>query len=422
MVQFYLPVDVSALNGGRIYNGPINFGVAEPIWSAAFFYLNFQEFGGYGRIIHMNNLAKKDLKVALVHDFLVNFGGAERVLEVLAEIYPEAPIYTLIYDKEKMRGKFKEKVVFASFLQKFPKWMKRNPKWLLPLMPTAPETFDLRDFDLVISSSGAWSKGIVTRLNTMHVSYLHSPMRFAWDMNEEYLREKERSGLIKIFSRIFLNYIRVWDKLAADRPDHLIANSIYTKKRISKYYNKECKVIYPPVDLEHEKINTDKKGHFLIVSRLSKYKKIEEVVGAFNKLGLPLVVIGEGEEKKNLEKIAGENVQILGWKTEKEIANYYAGARAFLFPGVDDFGIAPVEAMSYGVPVLAIREGGVREIVKEGITGEFFDAATPEVIADCVRRFMEKENGYDRQVIISEARKFSKDRFVREFKEYIENI
>lgn len=383
---------------------------------------DFQEFGGYARIIYMNIEAKKDLKVALVHDFLVNYGGAERVLEVLCEMYPEAPIYTLIYDKEKMREKFGKKVVYASFLQKFPKWMKRNPKWLLPLMPTAPETFDLRDFDLVISSSGAWSKGIVTRLNTTHISYLHSPMRFAWDMNEEYLREKERSGLIKLFSRIFLNYIRVWDKLAADRPDQLIANSIYTKKRISKYYNKECEVIYPPVNVEHEEINVDDNGekHFLVVSRLSKYKKIKEVIGSFNKLGLPLVVIGEGAEKKNLEKIAGENVKIVSWKSDEEVANYFAGARAFLFPGVDDFGIAPVEAMSYGVPVLAIRQGGIREIVQEGVTGEFFDAATPEVIADAVRRFIDNENNYDKQVIISGANKFSKKRFVREFEEFID--
>ena len=134
--------------------------------------------------MYMNNEIKKDLKIALVHDFLVNFGGAERVLEVLAEMFPEAPIYTLIYDKEKTRGRFKNKVVYTSFLQKFPKWMKRNPKWLLPFLPTAPETFDLREFDVVISSSGAWSKGIITRLNTVHISYLHSPMRFAWDMNE----------------------------------------------------------------------------------------------------------------------------------------------------------------------------------------------------------------------------------------------
>ena len=377
--------------------------------------------------MYMNNLAKKDLKIALVHDFLVNFGGAERVLEVMSEMFPEAPIYTMLYDKEKSGGRFKNKVVYTSFLQKFPQWMKRSPKWLLPFLPTAPETFDLRDFDVVISSSGAWSKGIITRLNTVHVSYLHSPMRFAWDMNEEYLKEREKSGGMRICSRLFLNYIRVWDKLAADRPDYLIANSRYTQKRIGKYYNKECEVIYPPVFIKHETYNIkqesgEKEKYFLIVSRLSKYKKTKEVVEAFNKLGLPLVVIGEGEEKKHLQKIAGKSVQILGWKSDEEIVEYYQNARAFIFAGVDDFGMAPVEAMNFGVPVLAIREGGILEIVEEGKTGEFFDAATPEVIADCVRRFLEKEKNYNKQDIIAKAQEFSKENFVRKLKEYINHI
>jgi len=373
----------------------------------------------------MNIEAKKDLKVALVHDFLVNYGGAERVLEVLSEMFPEAPIYTLLYDKEKTRRRFKDKVVYTSFLQKFPKWMKRNPKWLLPFLPIAPETFDLREFDLVISSSGAWSKGIVTRLNTIHISYLHSPMRFAWDMNEEYLNQVQSSKfkVQSFFARIFLNYIRVWDKLAADRPDYLLANSKYTQKRIGKYYGRESEVIYPPVISEQGTMNKDQeKNYFLIVSRLSKYKKIKEVVEAFNKLELPLIVIGEGKERKNLEKIAGKNVQILGWKSDEEIEKYYSQARAFVFAGVDDFGMAPVEAMSYGVPVLAIREGGILEIVEEGKTGEFFDAATPEVIADCVRRFREKEKTYDKQEIIKSVERFSKERFIREFRECLDKI
>ncbi len=383
-------------------------------------------------MIYMNIEGKKDLKIALVHDFLVNFGGAERVLEVLSEMYPEAPIYTLVYDKERMRGKFKDSVVYASFLQKFPQWMKRKLKWLLPFLPTAPETFDLRDFDVVISSSGAWSKGIVTRLNTVHISYIHSPMRFAWDMNEEYLREK--SSGIKIFSRLFLNYIRLWDKLAADRPDYLIANSVYTQTRIKKYYGRESKVIYPPVRnfkckslgvqlaLPEFKPVNQKVKPFLVVSRLSKYKKIKEVVEAFNKLGLPLVVIGEGEEKNRLEKIAGANVQILGWKSEEETIAYYQNARAFIFAGVDDFGIAPVEAMNCGVPVLAIRGGGILEIVSEGKTGEFFDAATPEVICDSVRRFLEKENQYDPEIIKNKAWDFSRDIFIENFREYVNKV
>jgi len=310
----------------------------------------------------------------------------------------------------------------------------------------APETFDLRDFDLVISSSGAWSKGIVTRLNTIHISYAHSPMRFAWDVSDDYLRQQKKNSIINLCVRFLLNYVRVWDKSAADRPDFMLANSKYTQARIKKYYGRESSVIYPPVNFELPILNFDSKTNdkisnfqtnsnlknskfkiqnskfFLVVSRLSPYKKIDVVVEAFNKLGLPLVVIGAGQQENYLRKIANDNVQILGWQSDEKIAQYYADARAFIFAGVDDFGIAPVEAMIKGVPVLSIRAGGALEIVEEGMTGEFFDAATPEVLADGVRRLIEQENKYDKQYIINKAREFSKERFIREVKEYVDNI
>jgi len=376
-----------------------------------------------GFIDMINN---QNLKVALVHDFLVDFGGAERVLEVLSEMYPEAPIYTLLYDKHKMRGRFKNREIHTSFLQKFPKFLRRRKKWLLPFFMVAPETFDLRDFDLVISSSGAWSKGIVTRLNTQHIAYIHSPMRFVWDYSEQYLKDnrKEKMGFC---IRPLLNYVRVWDKLAADRPDHMISNSKYTQKRVAKYYGRESIVVYPPVDIVPRRDESmprlyDGERYFLIVSRLSPYKKVDAVVEAFNKLGLPLIVVGEGSQKKYLQKIANDNVQILGWKSDEEIVKYYAQARAFVFAGVDDFGIAPVEAMAQGVPVLAVRKGGALEIVEEGKTGEFFDVAVPEVIADGVRRFVENEKNYNKQDIVDKAGEFSKERFIKEMGEYVENI
>lgn len=371
---------------------------------------------------------RNDLKIALIHDFLVQYGGAERVLEALAEMFPDAPIYTLLYNPEKMRGKFQGKEIHTSFLQKFPKFLRKRYKLLLPLMPTAPETFDLRDFDLVISSSGAWSKGIVTRLNTTHISYVHSPMRFVWDYNERYRAQIQnpKSKIQSFFTRLFLNYIRLWDKLAADRPDYLIANSKYTQQRIKKYYGRESVVIYPPVETSPSPLTPlpnqgegESKKDFLIVSRLSPYKNIDKVVEAFNKLGLPLVVIGDGQQKKNLQKIAAVNVKILGWQSDEEIKKYYQNARAFIFAGIDDFGMTPVEAMSFGVPVLALRDGGVLETVIEGQTGEFFDAATPEVIADGVRRLVENEKKYDKQGIINQANKFNKERFIKELEEYI---
>lgn len=362
----------------------------------------------------------QDLKVAIIHDFLVQYGGAERVLEALCEMFPEAPVYTLLYDKDRMRGKFEGKDIRTSFLQKFPKFLRKRYRWLLPFFMSAPETFDLRDFDLVISSSGAWSKGIVTRLNTIHVAYLHSPARFIWDYNEKYLREEKKGYFL---TRIFLNYVRMWDKLAAERPDYLVANSKYTQKRIKKYYGRDSTVIYPPAYAKASAGKpASKKEYFLVVSRLSPYKKVDLVVEAFNKLGLPLLIIGEGRQKEYLERIAKENVKIMGWVADDKLKEYYANARAFIFPTDDDFGVTIVEAMGHGLPVIAYKKGGAIEIIQEGKTGEFFEAQTAEVLADGIRRFMEREDKYSKADMIKRAEEFSKERFEQEFGDYIEKI
>lgn len=376
----------------------------------------------------------KKIKVALVHDFLVQRGGAEKVLRQLCQLYPEAPVFTLLYDKEKMGDMFEGKDIRPSYLQKFPMFLRKRYQWLVPFFPVIPETFDLREFDLVISSSGAWSKGIVTKLNTVHVAYLHSPMRFVWDYNEKYLKETGL-GRISFLARIFFNYLRVWDKLASERPDFLIANSVYTQKRISKYYRRESVVIYPPVSVERGAWNVERgnydtlcdmrftlceKEYFLVVSRLSAYKKVDVVVEAFNKLGLPLVVIGTGEQEKYLRKIAKNNIQILGWKDDEAVEKYLQNAEALIFPADDDFGIAPVEAMLAGTPVVALRKGGVLETVQEGITGEFFNAQTPEVLADGIRRFMINKDGYDKNVIIKRGQEFSRERFATEFSAFVD--
>jgi glycosyltransferase involved in cell wall biosynthesis len=381
------------------------------------------------------NKFRQDLKVALVHDFLNQYGGAERVLSALCEIFPEAPIYTLLYDPQKMRGKFKDADIRLSFLQKFPKFLKRRHKYMLPFMPTAPETFNLRDFDLVISSSSAFAKGIIVKPKTIHICYCHSPMRYAWDWNEKYLSEQGLGSGRKIFARLMLNYVRTWDKAAADRPDFFIANSRATQTRIKKYYRRESEVVYPPVEInpppapplrkgESQKIlplEKGDKGGFLIVSRLSPYKKVEVAIEVMNKLDLPLVVIGEGDRKyvKYLKSIAGPKTKFLGWKSDENVKKYFASCRAFLFPGEDDFGIAPVEAMSFGKPVIALRHGGATETVIEGETGEFFDEPMIEVLADAVRRFQENEKNYDPAKIRAQAGKFSKEKFVENVKRVI---
>ncbi|OGI25389.1 MAG: hypothetical protein A3J76_01995 [Candidatus Moranbacteria bacterium RBG_13_45_13] len=386
------------------------------------------------------------MKVALVHDFLNQYGGAERVLLALHEMFPEAPIYTLLHDPEKMRGKFARADIRPSFLQKFPKFFKKRHKYMLPFMPTAPETFNLRDFDLVISSSSAFAKGVIVKPKIIHISYCHSPMRYAWDWNEKYLDEQALGKKRKLLARMLLNYVRIWDKVAADRVDFFIANSEYTKERIKKYYGRESAVVYPPVDTNivipgltrdpentksAEKLDSRFRGndktredYFLIVSRLTPYKKIEVAIEAFNKLNLPLVVIGEGAPKyvRYLKSIAGPKTKFLGWLPDEKIKEYYSSCRAFVFPGEDDFGIAPVEAMAAGKPVIALRRGGATETVIEGETGEFFDESTIEVLADAVRRLMEKEKDYEPEKIREQAMKFSKEKFMKNIKRVIGEI
>lgn len=423
------------------------------------------------------------MKVALVHDYLIRFGGAERVLLELAKMFPEAPIYTFLYDQEKMGKWFPAKRVRPSFLQKFPKFLRRRHRWLLPLMPVIPETFDLREFDLVISSSSAFAKGIVVRPKTIHVSYCHNAARFLWDYSVEYLGQQKLGFCRQIIADNIFSYLRLWDRSASKRVDHFIANSKATASRIKKYYGQDSKVIYPPVNLavtqgqmanfsfsvNHpipvppssplepnsancEKVSTSDEvdnveggtpafiqnspsalaqslspllaldDYFLIVSQLTPYKKIDVAVEAFNKLGLPLIVIGDGPQEEYLRSIAKENIKILGWMTDEETTAYYKNCFAFIFPGEDDFGIAPVEAMSWGKPVLAFNGGGAKETVLPAMTGELFDAQTPEVLADGVRRLRDNYKNYSPLVIRKWAEKFSVERFRGEFMEFVKKV
>jgi len=371
---------------------------------------------------------KNKMKVALVHDYLIRFGGAERVLLELAKIFPEAPIYTFLYDQEKMGKWFPSGRVRPSFLQKFPQFLKRHHRWLLPLMPTVPETFDLREFDLVISSSSAFAKGIVVRPKTVHISYCHNAARFLWDCAAEYLSQQKLGFFRQILVDNLFSYLRLWDRSASKRVDYFVANSKATASRIKKYYGQDAKVIYPPVDLANSQElmangwNANTEDYFLIVSQLTPYKKIDVAVEAFNKLGLPLVIIGEGPQEKYLRSFAKENIKILGWLPDEETAEYYENCFAFIFPGEDDFGIAPVEAMSWGKPVLALGSGGAKETVLPGMTGEFFEAATPEVLADGVRRLRDNYKNYSPLVIRKWSEKFSAERFRQDFMEFVKKV
>ena len=404
----------------------------------------------------MSTPKSKKPKIAIVHDFLTYFGGAERVLMSLHELYPEAPIYTLLYDEKKMKRYFPEAKIRSSFLNRLPKFIRKRKKYLLPLMPTAAETFDLRDFDIVISSSSSFVKGIITKPKAIHICYCHTPTRFLWDWHYNYLEENKIKGIKKIFILPILHYLRMWDKSASERADYFIANSEHTAKRIKKFYGRGSEVIYPPVNTviarslsERSERNgdeaipllnssrvvagllrrpagllamTDKsKDYFLIVSRLSPYKKIDIAVEAFNKLELPLVIIGEGSDKNKLVKIANKNIKFLGFQSEEKLAQYYKNCYAFIFPGEDDFGITPIEAMSFGKPVLAYKKGGVLETVIENETGEFFDDPIPEILADGVRRLKNNYSNYNAEKIKKQAEKFSEERFKEKIEKVVEN-
>lgn len=342
----------------------------------------------------------------------------------LREIYPEAPIYTLLYDKEKVEDFFDGADIRTSFLQKFPGFIKRSHKLLLPFLPVAAETFDLRNFDLVISSSSAFAKSIITRPNTIHISYCHAPSRFLWDWSHQYSKE-QRLGIIKrTLANILVHYLRIWDRSSSRRVDYFVANSAATKEKIKKYYRAHAQIVYPPVKLAsfNEFLEAKDNNYFLVISQLSPYKKINIIIEAFNKLKLPLVIIGQGPEFERLETLAGPNVKLLGWLGDIERDQYLKNCTAFIFAGNDDFGIAPVEAMGWGKPVLAQRAGGAKETILEGMTGEFFDDPLPEILADGVRRLRENYKNYSPLVIRKRAEKFSEERFINEFMDFVRKL
>ncbi len=359
------------------------------------------------------------MKVALIHDFLLKLGGAERVLKVLADLYPKAPIFTLLYDEKKMSKVFPSERVRTSFLQKYPYLIRKKHKFLSYKMPRAIEEMNLEEFDLVISSSSAFSHGVLTSIKTKHVCYCHSPMRYAWDWTNEYKDENELKGLKAFAYSPLIKYLREWDKIAADRPGKYIANSLNVKNRIKKYYGMDSEIIYPPVDIDRFRAKKGNANYFLIVSTLTPYKKIDLAIQLFNKIGRKLVIIGDGSQRKYLENIAADNIDFLGFKNDNTVKEYMENCRAFIFPGEDDFGITPVEAMACGKPVLAYAKGGATETVISGKTGEFFFEANVESMEDGLARLMYNEIHYKPMTIRKHARNFSKERFEKEIQSFL---
>lgn len=362
------------------------------------------------------------MKVALIHDFLVKLGGAERVLQSLADLYPDAPIFTLLYDEEVCGKTFPAARVRPSFLQKAPKFLRKRQRYLLPLMPRAIESFDLSDYDLVISSNSAYAHGALISSSAKHICYCHSPMRYAWDYAHEYLAE-QNVGAVKqhLIERMLLN-IRMWDQASADRPDFYIANSHHVRKRIKKYYRQESEVLYPPVDTRRFKVTPEHKDFYLIVSTISPFKRIDLAIQLFNKIGKYLIVIGTGSQLEYLKSMANSNIVFLGFRDDETVKEYLQNCRALIFPGEEDFGITPVEAMACGKPVLAYGRGGVLETVVPGVTGEFFYEPTIESMEDGLGRMIINEPNYDPQKIRQQANLFSKQRFTERFEALVQEF
>jgi glycosyltransferase involved in cell wall biosynthesis len=358
------------------------------------------------------------MKIALVHDYLIQYGGAERVLECIAEIWPYAPVYTLIYDEEKTHGIFKNKRIYTSFLQNFP-YSRKNHRVFPPLMPPAIEQFDFSQYDIVLSDSSSYAKGIITPPETLHICYCHTPMRYAWDDCQKYIDEFGFPGLVKKFIPFLMNYIRVWDRMSADRVDEYIANSRFVAGRIKKYYKKDSVVINPPVDIEKFHLDGQKEDYFLMVGRLMTYKRFDIVIKAFNKLEWPLKIIGRGPDEKRLRKMAGPNIEFSGRLSDEDLAKTYSRAKAFVFPQEEDFGIVAIEAMASGKPIIAFRGGDIVEHVNEGREGLFFDRQTPEALTEVLKKF--NPENFDPHEIREKALPFERELFKAKIKEYVEN-
>lgn len=366
------------------------------------------------------------MKIAFVHDFLVQNGGAESVLRALHAVWPTAPIYTIVHDPKRVHADFRTKEIHPSFLQHIPFGVSRY-QWFLPLMPQAIERHNLMEYDVVLSSSSAFAKGVITGPRTLHVCYCHTPTRYLWTDTHSYVKELSYNRFVKRIVPFLLTNLRLWDQMTAYRVDHFIANSRNVQDRIRKYYRRESECIHPPIDIRKfsplrqlaDGGSEVEGSYYLIGGRLVSYKRYDIAVEAFNKLGIPLVVFGEGPELARLQAMAKPHIRFVGAVSDEALARLYREAIAFLHPQEEDFGLTAVEAMASGRPVIAYAKGGALETVVPGVTGVFFEEQTWESLADTVLHF--DPAMYDAQKIRAHAEQFDVVKFQERVKEFVEN-
>lgn len=363
------------------------------------------------------------MKIAIIHEWLTTYAGSEKVLEAMLAEYPEADVFTLIdFLPEKHRAIISPRVVHTSFMQKIP-FVKYTYRYLLGLMPFAIEQYDLSQYDLIISNSHSVAKGVITGPDQLHICYCYTPMRYAWDLQAQYLKE---SGLFKgvasWVARLILHRVRIWDMRTAPGVDHFIACSGYIARRIRKIYRRDAAVIYPNVAVEDFVIGgSEREDFYFTSSRMVPYKKIHLIVEAFSKMpDRKLVVIGEGPQFKRIKALAGNNVTLLGYQPFPVLLSHLQRARAFIFAAEEDFGIAPLEAQACGTPVLAFAKGGALETVVDRVTGLYFHEQSATAICDAVQRFETMPRPLDPEQIRAHAERFSTRQFRRQFRQYVE--
>jgi glycosyltransferase involved in cell wall biosynthesis len=354
------------------------------------------------------------MKIALAHDSITQMGGAERVLEALHELYPDAPVFTLVYD-QKLRDHFEGWTIVSSPLQYFYNFIPKF-QWLLPLIPFALKFFDFSKFDLVISSSSVFAKNITIPKNVKHINYCHTPARFLWSGSEQYILE-EVPAILRAPIRLYLDWMRTWDYQSAQRVDYFIANSVNVQERIKKYYNRDSFVIHPCIDTNKFYPSAQKENYYLVASRLQVHKKIDLAIKTFNSLGLPLHVVGTGRDVERLKALANDNVTFLGRVDDRVLCEEYSGAKGFVFPQEEDFGLTPLEANATGTAVIAYRKGGALETVVENKTGVFFDKLEVEDLKSAVKHFEEMQ--FNSEDLFEQAEKFSKESFKEKFGNFV---